>query len=218
MPTTLSHHFVDVKQPYLPPTLVNTPEIAYAWRPMLRDMTDEDLMLRYRDHGDATAFEILYTRYKKLLFRYLQHQCRNAAVAEELFQDVWMNLIRSRERYEVKASFKTFVYHMAHNRLIDYYRKQRHGVPTSYDEDETLLNSMDFADPITPEQTASGQQQVEKLLQAIEALPDAQRETFLLKEATGLGLEEIAQITNVNSETAKSRLRYAVNKLRQTLK
>lgn len=184
---------------------------------MLRDTTDEDLMLRYRDHGDTTAFEILYSRYKKLLFRYLQHQCGNAAVAEELFQDVWMNMIKSRERYEVKASFKTFVYRMAHNRLIDHYRKHRHGVPSSYDENEEMLNSWDFADPITPEQVASGHQQIERLLQAIEALPEAQREAFLLKEATGLGLEEIAQVTNVNSETAKSRLRYAINKLRQAL-
>ncbi len=196
--------------------LCKTRQIAYAWQPMLQQFTDEQLMLRYRD-GDASAFEQLYTRYKQPLHRYLQHQCGNKATAEELFQDVWMNLIRARQRYEVTASFKTFIYRMAHNRLIDHYRKQRHGIPRSYHEDEILQNSWEFADPISPEQTVSGQQQWHILLQAIESLPEAQREAFLLKENTGLSLEEIASITGVNSETAKSRLRYAVNKLRKTL-
>lgn len=179
-------------------------------------LTDEHLMLRYRD-GDASAFEVLYTRYKRPLFRYLQHQCGNAAIAEELFQDIWMNLIKARQRYEVTASFKTFVYHLAHNRLIDHYRKQRHGIPASYDDNEEMQNSWEFANPITPEQTASGQQQLARLLSALETLPEAQREAFLLKESTGLGLEDIARMTGVNTETAKSRLRYAVNKLRKAL-
>jgi RNA polymerase sigma-70 factor, ECF subfamily len=191
-------------------------EITYAWQPMHRELTDEQLMLRYRD-GDALAFEHLYTRFKQPLHRYLQHQCGNKATAEELFQDVWMNLIKARERYEVTASFKTFIYRMAHNRLIDHYRRQRHGVPLSYSDDEVLQNSADFADPVNPEQTVAGQQQWQILLRAIETLPEAQREAFLLKENTGLSIEEIATITDVNSETAKSRLRYAVNKLRIAL-
>ena len=208
----------DLKQDYygLLPRLCKARQIAYAWQPMQQQPTDEQLMLRYRD-GDASAFEPLYTRYKQPLHRYLQHQCGNKAFAEELFQDVWMNLIRSSQRYEVTASFKTFIYRMAHNRLIDHYRKQRHGIPRSYHEDEVLQNSWEFADPISPEQTVSGQQQWHILLQAIDSLPEAQREAFLLKENTGLSIEEIASITGVNSETAKSRLRYAVNKLRKTL-
>lgn len=192
------------------------PGIAYPWQPMLNELTDEQLMLRYRD-GDSRAFELLYTRYQRPLFRYLQHQCGNAAIAEELFQDVWMNLIKARERYQVTASFKTFIYRMSHNRLIDHYRRQRHGIPASYDDNEEMQNSWSFADTITPEQTVAGQQQLARMLAALESLPEAQREAFLLKESTGLSLEQIAEITGVNSETAKSRLRYATYKLRKVV-
>ena len=179
-------------------------------------VSDENLMLQYKD-GDAQAFETLYARYRQPLFRYLQHQCGNAAVAEELFQDIWLNLIRARRRYQVSASFKTFIYHMAHNRLIDYYRKQKHGVPASYDEHEGLLNQMVSADPVSAERRVQGERQLASLQAAIANLPEAQREAFLLKENTGLSVEQIADITGVNPETAKSRIRYAVNKLRQCI-
>lgn len=179
-------------------------------------VSDENLMLQYKE-GDVQAFDTLYTRYRQPLFRYLQHQCGNAAVAEELFQDVWMSLIRTRARYQVSASFKTFIYHMAHNRLIDHYRKQKHGVPASYDEHEGLLNLETTADPISAERQVAGEQQLTHLMIAITELPEAQREAFLLKENTGLSVEQIAEITGVNAETAKSRIRYALNKLRQRI-
>ena len=190
--------------------------IAYAWCNMQETRTDEDLMLAYKN-GEVRAFEILYSRYRQPLYRYLQHQCGSGAIAEELFQDVWMNIVRTRQRYEVTALFKTFVYRLAHNRLIDHYRKQKHGVPSSYDEHEGLLNSEHTANPISPQRQVSAQQQMQALLVAIEALPEAQREAFLLKENSGLSIEEIAIITNVNPETAKSRIRYAMSKLKQAI-
>lgn len=179
-------------------------------------VSDENLMLQYKD-GDAQAFETLYARYRQPLFRYLQHQCGNAAIAEELFQDIWLNLIRTRNRYQVSASFKTFIYHLAHNRLIDHYRKQKHGVPASYDEHEELLNLESASDPVSAERRVQGEQQLKQLMDAIAALPEAQREAFLLKENTGLSVEQIADITGVNVETAKSRLRYALTKLRNSI-
>lgn len=196
--------------------LCNLFEIAYACRDMHDVVSDENLMLQYKD-GDAQAFETLYSRYRLPLFRYLQHQCGNAAIAEELFQDIWLNLIKSRQRYEVTASFKTYIYHMAHNRLIDHYRKQKHGVPASYDENEELLNLEMTADPLSPERQLQSQQQLTRFMTALVALPEAQREAFLLKENTGLSVDQIAEITGVNAETAKSRIRYAVNKLRASI-
>ena len=85
-------------------------------------VSDEELMLAYRD-GDAGAFDTLYRRHKGPVYRYMLRQCRDAGVADELFQDVWMNLIRARESYTVQAKFTTYIYTMAHNRLIDHYRK-----------------------------------------------------------------------------------------------
>ena len=94
---------------------------------MNKTHSDEDLMLGYRN-GDAAAFEVLYIRHKGALYRYLLRQCRIAAVAEELLRDVWLNLVRARERYEVRAKFTTYLFRLAHNRLIDYYRRQSTGL------------------------------------------------------------------------------------------
>ena len=201
---------------HAPMSLCKPGQIAYARHTMRDSSSDEQLMLQYRS-GDASAFEVLYSRYRQPLFRYLQHQTGNAAIAEELFQDVWLNLIRTRERYEVTASFKTFIYRMSHNRLIDYYRKNKHGIPASYDELDPLLNSEQTTNPVSPQRKVEGMQQVEQLMTAIDMLPEAQREAFLLKENTGLSVEEIAEITNTKPETAKSRIRYALKKIRQTV-
>jgi len=184
---------------------------------MNKGPSDELLMLAYRD-GDASAFEILYKRYRGSMYRYLLRQCGSASVAEELFQDVWMNLIRARERYEVKASFSTYVFQMAHNRLIDHYRKVSGKLPISYDgEPDKWQDWMVDETQLPIEMQVDTNRRVERLMQVIGELPEAQREAFILKEEGGLSLEEIAKVTEVNRETVKSRLRYAVTKLRKQL-
>jgi RNA polymerase sigma-70 factor (ECF subfamily) len=180
--------------------------------------SDESLMVAYGG-GEAAAFDLLYGRHKGPLYRYLLRQCRIAAVAEELFQDVWMNLIRARSRYEPRARFTTYLYSLAHNRLIDYYRRQAAGVPLSYDDDpdDPLFERIAAAPERQPESQAQLRAAAQRLLELIAALPEAQREALLLREEAGLSLDEIAQATAVNVETAKSRLRYAVAKLRRAM-
>lgn len=90
------------------------------------DDADETLMLRYRD-GEVAAFAPLYARHKGALYRYLLRQCGQPALAEELFQDVWLKLIAARAGYTVQARFATYLYRLAHNRLIDHYRASRRG-------------------------------------------------------------------------------------------
>ena len=87
--------------------------------------SDEKLMLCYKN-GDADAFEILYRRHRNPLFRYLYRQVGNRSLTEELFQDVWMNLIRARERYKARAKFATLLYKIARNRVVDHYRSKKH--------------------------------------------------------------------------------------------
>lgn len=174
-------------------------------------------MLLYRD-GEAGAFDVLYARHKGRLYRYLLRQCRDAGAAEELFQDVWMNLIRARAGYTVQAKFTTYLYHLAHNRLIDHYRKNGHAVVVSLDEEEGEA-ALDLPDE--RERPAAdaldARRQAQRLMELIAALPEVQREAFLLQQEGGMSVEEIAQATGVNRETAKSRLRYAMAKLRQGL-
>lgn len=188
------------------------------WQPEMaaeQNLSDEELMERYRD-GDAGAFDVIYGRHKGGLFRYMLRQCGNRGVAEELFQEVWMNLIRAREAYTVQAKFSTYLYRLAHNRLIDYYRAQAGGVPASFDDDYgPALESIAGRRGDDPAVAADARQQVQRLLQLIDALPESQREAFLLQQESDMSVEEIATATGVNRETAKSRLRYAIFKLRQ---
>lgn len=187
---------------------------------MREEVADEQLMELYRD-GDAGAFDILYRRHKGGLYRYLYRLCRHRNVADELFQDVWSNIIRSRERYQPTAKFSTFLYQVAHNRLIDHVRKTP-GIILSLDaENEDAESPVEHiaADPgEQPEIQVERKRLVENLVTNIEALPALQREAFLLREEAGLSLEEIALATGVTPETAKSRLRYAVARLREGLR
>jgi len=178
---------------------------------------DEQLMLRYQQ-GEHRAFELLYTRHKGALYRYFLRHCGSAAAAEELFQDVWVNLIRSRERYQVRAKFTTYLYRMAHNRLVDHYRRHSRNPGVSFDDHSNpTIENFAAPDREQPEQRLVHNRTIDKLKQLIAALPPAQREAFLLREEGGLSLDEIAEVTDVGREAAKSRLRYAVARLRKGL-
>jgi RNA polymerase sigma factor (sigma-70 family) len=178
------------------------------------DSSDEELMQLYRD-GDAGAFDVLYTRHKGGVYRYLLRQCREAAVAEELFQDVWMNLIRARAGYTVQAKFTTYLYRLAHNRMVDHYRKTSPAVVVSLEEEEGEA-ALDLPDgrERPADEALDARRQAARLLELIAGLPEAQREAFLLQQEGGMSVEEIAQATGVTRETAKSRLRYAMSKLK----
>ena len=183
------------------------------------DTSDEQLMMAYRD-GDASAFDTLYRRHKGPVYRYMLRQCRDAGVADELFQDVWMNLIRARESYTVQAKFTTYIYKLAHNRLIDHYRKHGHAAMVSFDddtEDAPVIAEPAAAPRDEPERHLDIKQQAAQLLQLLGALPEPQREAFVMQYEGGMSVEEIADVTGVTRETAKSRLRYAMAKIRQGL-
>ena len=175
-------------------------------------------MLCYRD-GDAGAFDALYARHKGGVYRYLVRQCREPATAEELFQDVWMNLIRSRAAYTVQAKFTTYLYRLAHNRLIDHYRKHGQAILTSFAaEDGPAVEDVADEHRQPPDAAYELQRQAEELLQLVGELPPPQREAFLLQQEGGMSVEAIAEATGVSRETAKSRLRYALARLRQGMR
>lgn len=180
---------------------------------MPAERNDQDLMLSYRD-GDASAFEELYGRHKGALYRYLLRQCGNAANAEEIFQEVWIKVIRGRNKYEPRAKFTSWLFQIAHNCFIDFVRRQgRNALHLSADIAPDALHSATD----NPERAAAISQTGNELDNSIAALPPEQREAFLLRVEGGFGLEEIAGITGAGRETVKSRLRYAIAKLRQTL-
>lgn len=175
---------------------------------------DSSLMLRYA-RGDMRAFESLYRRHRSPLYRYLVRHTRHADTANDLFQEVWSKVIMSRERYEPRAQFQTFLYRIAHNCFIDHCRRVSVRNESNGTEDgwESELQGPEQDRPDTRLEQA---QLTARYRAALAALPAEQRDAFLLYES-GLSLDEIGAISAVGMETAKSRLRLAVTKLRATL-
>lgn len=168
-------------------------------------------MLRYAD-GDVAAFEVLYRRHNDALYRYLFRLCRHRDSAEDVFQEVWGKIVQSRDRYRPTAKFTTFLYRVAHNCFIDHIRRnKRHANSVDIEPDS-------HRDPgEQPEMLVEKGLARQRLNRALRDLPDEQRDVFLLREEADLSLDQIAAITGTNRETAKSRLRYAVNKLRTAI-
>lgn len=172
-------------------------------------------MLAYRD-GDAAAFEALYGRWRGRLYRYLAHQARDNA--DELFQEVWMKVVGARGHYEVAAKFSTWLFRIAHNRLIDHFRSRNRGiVDLASDPEDDPADDLPAPETESPPALLERRETARRILDCLSALPALQREAFLMAEEGGMSLEEIANVSGVGRETAKSRLRYALDRLRRCL-
>jgi len=192
------------------PPLPRGARLAYA--PAMDNVPEDSaLMLRYRD-GDVAAFEALYKRHNDALYRYLLRLCRRRDSAEDIFQEVWGKIIKARENYRPTAKFTTFLYRVAHNCFIDHIRRNKRHMQTVDVEPDNQPDPGDSPETHTERSLAR-----RRLHHALRHLPDEQRDVFLLHEEAGLNLDQIASVTGVNRETAKSRLRYAVNKLRAAI-
>ena len=156
------------------------------------------------------AFEALYTRYRGPLYRYVLRQAGDTAIANDLYQGSWEKIIRARKSYRPQAPFRAWMYRIAHNHVIDHFRRSR-------SETEIHPETMESGEA-GPETELSCDERESRLRQAIDALPGKQKDTLLLKLDGGLDLQTIADVLGVNRETAKSRLRYAVARLKQVMK
>jgi RNA polymerase sigma-70 factor (ECF subfamily) len=189
---------------------------------LVRDDSDESLMLRYRD-GDVRAFELLVTRHRKALFNFILRFVRDTAQAEDVTQETFLRLVKGADAYERQAKFTTWLYTIARNLCVDASRRGKHRKAASLDApigDEdgsaTLLDLVADGGAAVDRQAQSRELAV-RLRQAIEALPDEQREIFLLREVADLQFNEIANVVGCPENTVKSRMRYALEKLREAL-
>jgi RNA polymerase sigma-70 factor (ECF subfamily) len=186
--------------------------VALAYAPAMGHTPDDSaLMLRYQD-GDISAFETLYRRHNDPLYRYLLRLCRHRDTAEDLFQEVWGKIVRARASYRPTAKFTTFLYRVAHNCFIDHLRRNKRHMSGAELEEDVQPHPGEPLEMATERSLAK-----ERLSRALMDLPDDQRDVFLLHEEAGLSLDQIALVTGSKRETAKSRLRYAVNKLRAAI-
>src|SRR5215472_16732829 len=149
---------------------------------------DEQLMLAYAG-GDAAAFETLYGRHKGPLFRYVVRSVKARGEAEEIYQEIWMRVVEARSRYRPEAKFTTWLYTIAHNRMVDHWRAKGLAL-VSLDDDATALPEPVAAPDAEPQRAAEAHEALERLATAITALPAAQRESFLLRCEADLTVPE----------------------------
>ena len=171
--------------------------------------------------GEMAAFDALYARHRGALYAYLARLLPSSAGnVDDLFQEVWVRVTRERARYKPEAAFRTWLFTIARNLAIDLIRRHQ---PLLASE---LQHNDDAGDPLeaiaddarpTPGEAIDGARMNQRLHDALASLPAVQREAILLREYGEHSLEDIARITGVNAETAKSRLRYALGKLRSLL-
>lgn len=186
----------------------------------LRDLPDEDLMLAYAE-GDAAAFDLLYARNEAALLRFVRRLLGTglAAQAEEVFQDTWLRIVAARRSFVPQgAAWRTWAFTIAHNVAMDRLRAGGREVALDPGEEgeeplEWLMASLDQVAPST-EDLAFWRSAGAQLLHCLDALPAPQRAAFLLHHEDGASVEDLAQRLALPFETARSRLRYALKKLR----
>ena len=172
--------------------------------------SDAALLVRFQA-GETRAFDELYQRHRAPLYRYFVRQAPRS-LADDLFQETWLRVIKGTATYEPSAPFAAFVFRIAHNVLIDYYRR------TGRTPELVADGALDLVDPEPqPSETYARAELRTRFIAALEALPASQREAFLLHQEAGLTLEQIAAVVGSNFETVKSRLRYAAARLRKLL-
>jgi RNA polymerase sigma factor (sigma-70 family) len=188
--------------------------------------TDDELMGAYA-RGDASAFERLYVRHQAGLYRFVRRLLGPtlAAQADEVFQDTWLKVVNARTQWTPQdAAFRTWLFTLAHHRVIDIWRRSGREVSVSTDDDMpwepegggSAWSQWPAATSPAPhsDELAFWRRAGERLLHCLDELPLAQRSAFLLHHDDELPLAEVARALEVGFETAKTRLRYAMGKLR----
>lgn len=183
-------------------------------------MPDDQLMLAYAA-GDAAAFNALYARHEGALFRFVRRLLGSALVAQadEVFQDTWLRIVSARDSFSPQgAAWRTWAFTIAHNVAMDRLRVSGREIGVDTPEDgsdplDWLQPAIDMAHP-SAEDVAFWRAAGQQLLTCLDALPDAQRAAFLLHHEDGAEVEDLAQRLSLPFETVKSRLRYALQKLR----
>jgi RNA polymerase sigma-70 factor (ECF subfamily) len=187
----------------------------------LERLSDEALMEAYQ-RGDVRAFEELLARHRKPVMNFLYRQVGSEALAEDLLQEVFLRIIQGAPTYKAKAKFTTWLYTIARNLCVDNARRAKHRKARSLDQplgEDGKSTMGDFVPDkgATPDRQAIGKQLQGRIAQAIEALPEEQREVFLMRENLNLPFKEIADIIGCPENTVKSRMRYALEALRRAL-
>jgi len=174
---------------------------------------DEALMAAYQD-GNVRAFEVLFERHRRPLFTFLVHRLGDRALAEDIFQDIFLRIAKKRESFEAGRRFRPWLFTIAHNAIIDNHRRK--SVRSAINAEESM--DKEHADAHRGPLEHAVQKEVAcGISEALAKLPEEQREVFLMRERAGLDFATIATALGCGTSTAKSRMRYALEGLRHLL-
>jgi len=184
--------------------------------------SDEALMARFID-GDARAFELLLGRYKKPVYRFIYRYVSQKETADEVFQDSLLKLVRAASSYKQGARFSVWMYTIVRNTIYDRLRRERHRRQIGEldrplgDEGSATLGDVIPGNSPEGEEEARKTELQERLSDAVRELNPTQREVFIMRQHQGLAFKEIAEIMDCPVNTAKTRMRYALEALRREL-
>jgi len=182
-------------------------------------LTDNELIAKFVS-GDMNSIELLINRYRKQIYTYIFLLVKNQHLAEDIFQDTFIKVIKSLNngKYQDNGKFLAWVLRIAHNLVIDHYRKERQLNATSREDfGLDILNSRKYA--VKPAEDVIIDRQIRKDIRGlIDSLPLEQKEVLILRQYCELSFKEIADHTNVSINTALGRMRYALINLRRMVK
>ncbi|MGI9533554.1 MAG: sigma-70 family RNA polymerase sigma factor [Thermodesulfobacteriota bacterium] len=189
-----------------------------------RDITDEEAMGKFQN-GDTKCFDLLLNRHSKGVYRFIYRMVYgNVTVAEDLLQEVFIKVVEHKMNFDRNKKFTSWLYRMSRNHVIDYLRKEKYrnhsSLDKSIDSDRgfniTHLELV-ISNDVNQEEKLIRQEVKEQIYSKLELLKDEHREVFILREIERLKFDEIAEITDCNINTVKSRHRYAFKELREML-
>jgi len=181
-------------------------------------LTDHELVTRFIN-GDQTGFEILISRHKDKVYTYILLMVKNEHLAQDIFQETFIKVVKSLHagKYQENGKFISWVVRIAHNLVIDHFRKEKQMRTFSNDDYETdIFNSSKFSDKTIEEEIIKDQIMSDVRL-LVDFLPEEQKEVILLRHFLGLSFKEISEQTNVSINTALGRMRYALINLRKLI-
>lgn len=189
------------------------------------DATGDEALMQAFCKGDASSFETLVARHQRGVYNFLLRSVGQKARAEELLQEVFLRVVRAKARYTPSAKFTTWLYSIARNLCVDESRRAKFRKHQSLDaprkgsdgdQGSAMISSIPSKDVPTDE-AAEAPTIRKRLSEAVSKLPVEQREVFLLRQVSGLSFREIAETVDIPENTVKSRMRYALEKLRSEL-